>query len=95
MVELIDELLETEFRGVMSEQGSPCGYCLGSAISVHLLHGKNKFVRLEEDEQVRQYGRVLEHAFHGDIYKLFMNIVHQERAEVKLGSGLLIGGENG
>jgi len=55
VVELIDDLLETEFCGVMSKQGSPCGYCLLSAISVHLLHRKRKFVCLEEHEQVCQY----------------------------------------
>ena len=70
-------------------------HCLGSTISIHLLHGKSKFVRLEENEQVHQYGIILEHAFRGKIDKLFVNIVFQERAKVKLGSGLLIDGENG
>ena len=55
VIELLDELLEIELCGVMLEQGGPCGYCLGSAISVHLLHGKRKFVCLEENEQVCQY----------------------------------------
>jgi hypothetical protein len=68
---------------------------LGYTISIHLLHGKNEFIRLEENEQVRHYGRVLEHAFHGKIHKLFMNIVHQERAKIELGGGLLIGREYG
>jgi hypothetical protein len=95
VVELINELLETELCGGMLEQGGPCGHRLGSTISIHLLHGKNEFVFLEENEQVCQYGRVPEHAFRSEIYKLFLNIVRQERAEVELGSGLLIGREDG
>jgi hypothetical protein len=92
---LINELLETKLCGVKLEQGGPCGHCLGSTISIHLLHGKNEFVRLEEDEQVRQYGRVSEHAFHGENHELFVNIVRQECAEVELGGGLLIGRKYG
>jgi hypothetical protein len=95
VVEMINELLETELCGVMLEKGGRCGHCLGSTISIHLLHGKNEFVCLEENEQVHHYGRVSEHAFHDEIYKLFMNIVRQEHVEVKLGSGLLIGREDG
>jgi hypothetical protein len=95
VIEFLDELVETELCGVMLEQEGPCGYCLGFAISVHLLHEKRKFVRLEENKQVRKYRTVLEHAFRDKIDKLFMNIVRQERAEVELGSGLLISGENG
>jgi hypothetical protein len=95
MIELINDLLETELCGVILEQGGPCGHYLGSTISIHLLHGKSKFVLLEENEQVCQYGRITEHAFRGEIDELFMNIVRQECAEVELGSGLLISGENG
>ena len=95
VVELINELLEAKLCGVVLEQVGPCHHCLGSAISIHILHGKNEFVRLEEDEQVCQYGRVSEHAFRGEIHEPFMNIVRQECDEVELGSGLLIGGQNG
>jgi len=95
VIEFLDELVEIELCGVMLEQGGPCGYILGSAISVHLLHEKRKFVLLEENKQVCKYRTVPEHAFCDEIDKLFMNIVRQERAEVKLGCGLLIGGENG
>jgi hypothetical protein len=56
VAELINELLEDELCGFVLEQGGLCCHCLGSAISIHLLHGKNEFVCLEEDEQVCQYG---------------------------------------
>jgi hypothetical protein len=95
VVELINELLEAELCGVVLEQGGPCCHCLGSTISIHLLHGKHEFVRLEEDKQVRQYGRIYEHAFSGEIHELFINIVCQKSAEIKLGGGLFIGRENG
>jgi hypothetical protein len=44
VVELIDELLETEFHGVMSEQGSPCGHCLGlPSSSIFCMEKENLF----------------------------------------------------
>jgi hypothetical protein len=95
VIEFLDELLETKLCGVMLEQGGPCGHCLGFSISIHILHGEIKFVRLEENEQIHQYGRIPEHSFRCKIYKLFVNIVRQECAKVELGSGLLVGGENG
>jgi hypothetical protein len=95
VVELIYEFLETELCRVMLEQGGPCSHCLGSTIFIHLLHGKNEFVCLEENEQLHKYGRVPKHAFHGEIHKLFMNIVFQECVEIKLGGGLLIDREDG
>ena len=52
VVELIDERLETVLCGVVLEQGSPCCDCLRFTIFIHLLHGKTKFIHLEEDEQV-------------------------------------------
>jgi hypothetical protein len=53
VVKLINEHLETKLCGVNLEKGGPCGHCMGSTISIHILHGKNEFVFLEEDEQVR------------------------------------------
>jgi hypothetical protein len=55
VIELLYELLETKFCGIILEQGGPYGYCLGFSISVHILHGKRNFFLLEENEQVRQH----------------------------------------
>jgi hypothetical protein len=55
VIELLYKLIETEFCGIMLEQGGLCSYFLGSAISIHLLHGKSNFFYLEENEQVCQY----------------------------------------
>jgi hypothetical protein len=51
-VELIDEPLETVLCGFVLEQGSPCCDCLRFTIFIHLLHGKTKFICMEEDKQV-------------------------------------------
>ena len=59
------------------------------------MHGKQELVYLEKYEHVCQYWRIPEHAFYGEIYELLMSVVLQERAEVELCSGFLIGGENG
>jgi hypothetical protein len=46
VIELLNELLETKLCGVILNKGGPCGYCLGSSISIHLLHEKRKFCPL-------------------------------------------------
>jgi hypothetical protein len=95
VVEKVDECLEAILYGVMLQQRGPCCDCLRPSIYVHILHEKDKFICSKENKHICQYRRVSEHSFHAKIHELFMNIVYYEGAEIKLGGGLFINGENG
>jgi hypothetical protein len=95
VVEQINECFEALFCGVMLQQRGPCYDWMRPSICVHFLHGKTKLIYLIENKHVGQYRRISEHAFYAKIHELFVNIVGQEGAEIKLCGGLFIGGENG
>jgi hypothetical protein len=78
----------------MLQQRGPCCDWMRPSICVHLLHGKTKFICLKVEKHVSQYRRIYEHAFRAKIHELFVNIVGQEGAVIKLCGGFFIIGEN-